>query len=357
VSVWLPCGELSYETERIVSTICYLRLIETRRIVSQNEKGGSTMRLIPGLVVAAAVASLAVATALAHPDSRAVVRVGPSSLGRVLVNAQGKTLYMWAHDRGTKSTCNGDCAEYWPPLVTTGAPQAVAGADPRLLGTTTRADGRRQVTYHGHPLYTFVKDTRAGQTAGEGLTGFGGRWDPVSAAGAPVRKGPAPATYDPPLQAVVLSPSAGDVAGAGGAFNVDVSLHARTKAANPLLSAAAGYEPFFNDPSADTFHPGPDIGAPGLVVMLSTTPTIDGTPLQGPNTNLAGVFQLNTVVRSKGLNQTLNTWQVSVPGFFGTNKQAVLTVFAVGGTAPAVVPATGIDPISNVAKVPFTIAP
>src|SRR5262245_35535609 len=110
------------------------------------------MRFIRGLILVAAVASLAVATAVARPDGGAIVTVGPTSLGRVLVDAHGKTLYMWAHDKGTKSTCNGDCAQYWPPLLTAGAPKAIAGADQWLLGTSRRADGRRQVTYNGHPL-------------------------------------------------------------------------------------------------------------------------------------------------------------------------------------------------------------
>jgi hypothetical protein len=78
------------------------------------------------------------------------------------------------------------------------------------------------------------------------------------------------------LRAVVLTPARAIIARAG-AFNVDLSLQARTARANLLVSAAAGYKPFFNDPSADTFHPGPDLGAAGLVVTLSTTPSIPGT--------------------------------------------------------------------------------
>jgi predicted lipoprotein with Yx(FWY)xxD motif len=93
----------------------------------------------------------------------AVVKIGPSSLGRILVDAQGKTLYMWAHDKGPKSTCYGDCATYWPPLLTGGKPVALAGAKAGLLGTSKRTDGRMQVSYAGHPLYYFVQDTKAGR--------------------------------------------------------------------------------------------------------------------------------------------------------------------------------------------------
>src|SRR5262249_27499153 len=215
-----------------------------------------------------------------------------------LVDSHGKTLYIWAHDKGARSTCYGDCAEYWPPVLTRGKPGAVGGAQGALLGTSRRSDGRVQVTYAGHPLYYFVQDRRPGQTTGEGLTGFGGRWDPVSATGAAVQKrthstagGYAPA----PLKATVISRRPGDSAGVGGTFSVDLSLEARTPQAKSLL---AGYTAAFNDPHAPTFHPGSDAAAPGLVVLLSTTPTLPGTPLQGPSTNLAGVFQINDIARA-----------------------------------------------------------
>ena len=149
------------------------------------------MRLTRILMVAALALAATVLTAAAVADNKgsAVVKIGPSKLGRILVDSHGKTLYLWAHDRGSRSTCYGQCAAYWPPLTTAGKPIARSGARSALLGTTRRADGRMQVTYNHHPLYYFVGDKRAGQTAGEGLTGFGGRWDPLSAAGNAVRKG------------------------------------------------------------------------------------------------------------------------------------------------------------------------
>jgi predicted lipoprotein with Yx(FWY)xxD motif len=315
------------------------------------------VRLLVGAAMLTVV-TIAAASAFAAGGS-AVVKVGPSNLGRVLVDAHGKTLYIWAHDKSSKSTCNGDCAEYWPPLVTKGRPQAIAGARSDLLGTSRRTDGRIQVTYAGHPLYYFVQDRKPGQTTGEGLTGFGGRWDPVSATGTAVRKGAtakaAGAYSTGPLQVNVITPTQSGRAGAGGSFNVDLSLQARNPGANALLSATNGYKPFFNSPDAPTFHPGPDPGAPGLVVLLSSTPTKAGTPLQGPNTNLAGVFQLNTVAKVRGLRQTFNAWQVSQPGFFGTG-QATLTAYAVRGAAPALITTPGANAISNVARVNFTIA-
>jgi predicted lipoprotein with Yx(FWY)xxD motif len=141
-----------------------------------------------------AVGALAVASAAAFamPGVAAAkgtsVKVGPSQLGRILVDSHGRTLYLWAHDKGRTSTCNGQCAQFWPPLVANGKPTAGPGARAGLLGTSRRADRRVQVTYHGHPLYRFAGDKKPGDVKGEGLTGFGGRWDPVSAAGAAVRK-------------------------------------------------------------------------------------------------------------------------------------------------------------------------
>src|SRR5438132_14307799 len=92
----------------------------------------------------------------------ATISVQASSLGQILVDANGKTLYLFEADTSTQSTCSGACAQAWPPLTTAGAPKATSGASASLLGTTTRSDGTTQVTYNGHPLYTFVSDTKPG---------------------------------------------------------------------------------------------------------------------------------------------------------------------------------------------------
>jgi predicted lipoprotein with Yx(FWY)xxD motif len=119
----------------------------------------------------------------------ATVAVAQTSLGRVLVNAGGRTLYLFARDGAGESRCYGACASYWPPLLTSGKPLAKSGARASLLGRTKRRDGRWQVTYKHHPLYRFSLDTGKGQTSGEGLTDFGGEWDAVSSAGAKVESG------------------------------------------------------------------------------------------------------------------------------------------------------------------------
>jgi predicted lipoprotein with Yx(FWY)xxD motif len=106
-----------------------------------------------------------------------------SSLGTFLVNGNGRALYLWDADHGSMSTCTGACAQAWPPLTTTGTAKASGAVKASLLGTTKRADGSHEVTYAGHPLYTFAGDTKAGQTTGEGSNGFGAPWWVVSPAG------------------------------------------------------------------------------------------------------------------------------------------------------------------------------
>ena len=99
------------------------------------------------------------------------------------MDARGRTLYLFARDRNGKSACSGACSIYWPPLIAAGKPHAVAGAKASLLGTTRRADGRRQVTYRHHPLYRYVGDAQKGDTSGQGLDLSGGKWWVLSPAG------------------------------------------------------------------------------------------------------------------------------------------------------------------------------
>jgi predicted lipoprotein with Yx(FWY)xxD motif len=109
-------------------------------------------------------------------------------LGTILVDAKGRTLYLFEKDQGVRSSCYGGCASVWPPLTTSGRPQTGTGASAALLGSTSRTDGTTQVTYNGHPLYFYVSDTRPGQTGGEGLNQFGAGWDVLSPAGNKIEK-------------------------------------------------------------------------------------------------------------------------------------------------------------------------
>jgi predicted lipoprotein with Yx(FWY)xxD motif len=147
-----------------------------------------------GLIVIVAIAlSLAgLSTALGASDlaSRAAkVSTAKTNLGKVIVNGQGRTLYLFEKDKHGKSACSGACAMYWPPLITHGKPMAAGGAKQALLGTIKRSNGSRQVTYAGHPVYTFLLDTKRGQTKGEGSTFFGAGWDALSPAGKKIESG------------------------------------------------------------------------------------------------------------------------------------------------------------------------
>jgi predicted lipoprotein with Yx(FWY)xxD motif len=116
----------------------------------------------------------------------ASVGVANTGLGDVLVDRQGRTLYLFKRDSGTMSACTGACAVNWPPLRVRGTPLIGSGAKPSDVGTTARRDGISQLTYNGHPLYTFVNDKKPGDTNGEGIDAFGGSWFAVSPAGAQV---------------------------------------------------------------------------------------------------------------------------------------------------------------------------
>jgi predicted lipoprotein with Yx(FWY)xxD motif len=113
-----------------------------------------------------------------------------TSLGTILTDGQGFTLYAFEADMGTKSACSGACAAAWPPVTTSAAHFTVAGgAAKSLVGETTRADGQRQLTYAGHPLYTFTGDGTPGSASGQGSEAFGARWDVLTATGTEVTGG------------------------------------------------------------------------------------------------------------------------------------------------------------------------
>jgi predicted lipoprotein with Yx(FWY)xxD motif len=102
-----------------------------------------------------------------------------SSVGKVLVDSNGLTLYYFQKDQNGESACYGACAKGWPPLLTAGKPQAGEGAMASKLGTTERKDGTTQVTYAGWPLYTFVEDKKPGEDNGTDSKAFGASWYPL----------------------------------------------------------------------------------------------------------------------------------------------------------------------------------
>jgi len=153
----------------------------------------SPRRLAAVGAVALVAALFTTWTAAASPTRTAIKRgpivtLGSTDLGRVLIDARGRTLYLYTPDTKGKSTCYGQCAAFWPPLLTTGKPVAAHGVKPKLLGTTKRKDGKLQVTYAGHPLYFFAQDAEPGNVFGQGLQNI---WYALSVTGAKVST-PAP---------------------------------------------------------------------------------------------------------------------------------------------------------------------
>jgi predicted lipoprotein with Yx(FWY)xxD motif len=114
------------------------------------------------------------------------VEAEDSSLGTILADQKGNTLYVFLQDTGDTSTCSGDCAATWPALIAKGEVKAGGGGgvDESLLGTSARDDGTMQVTYNGHPLYYFSGDQAPGDTNGQGI---GDIWFVVSPAGDPIK--------------------------------------------------------------------------------------------------------------------------------------------------------------------------
>jgi predicted lipoprotein with Yx(FWY)xxD motif len=123
----------------------------------------------------------------AASTSAVTVKTASSPLGTILVDQDGKTLYLFEADSKNTSNCSGGCLAVWPPVTAKGAATAGNGATASMIGTTM--DGSSQVTYAGHPLYWFSGDAKAGDTNGEGLTDFGGAWYAVSPAGKAVEQG------------------------------------------------------------------------------------------------------------------------------------------------------------------------
>ena len=113
----------------------------------------------------------------------ATVGVANENLGNILVDSQGRTLYLFQSDSGTKSACTGACAIDWPPLRAAGKPTVGGGVTASILATSARSDGKPQITYNGHPLYLFSGDQKPGDTNGEGVNAFGGVWYALSSAG------------------------------------------------------------------------------------------------------------------------------------------------------------------------------
>ena len=152
--------------------------------------------LAVALGVALAAAGVAAAAAVTHQGSASSsanagrVTLHKTKIGKVLATSSGRTLYLFMKDKNGQSACYGQCAGYWPPLMKKGTLRAGKGVKAKLLGTTKRKNGKRQVTYKGHPLYLYAADGGAGQISGQRQNFFGGKWYAVAASGSANKQAP-----------------------------------------------------------------------------------------------------------------------------------------------------------------------
>jgi predicted lipoprotein with Yx(FWY)xxD motif len=164
------------------------------RIVSARPRiSGLVMMVGVALLVAACGGSSSNSNSSATPASNTSGAISISTAkgvgGTYLTGASGRAVYLWDADTGDMSTCSGACAKAWPPVVTKAAPTASGGAQASDLGTITRSDGLKQVTYKGHPLYYYVGDTGSGQIKGQGSDNFGAKWWLVNQSGSAITSG------------------------------------------------------------------------------------------------------------------------------------------------------------------------
>jgi predicted lipoprotein with Yx(FWY)xxD motif len=142
--------------------------------------------LIVGCGGSSATGAAATSTVRHGPAGAATITTVTGRDGTYLADSSGRSLYLWLGDGAGKSNCSGNCALSWPPLLTSATPKVAGAATAADVGTLTRADGTRQVTYHGHPLYRFVVDSGPGTTKGQGSDSYGARWWLVAPTGRPI---------------------------------------------------------------------------------------------------------------------------------------------------------------------------
>ena len=122
-------------------------------------------------------------------SSVAMVSATSTNLGMILVDGNGRTLYLFEKDQSNQSACAGACVAAWPVDQSSATPKAGSGVTASMLGTIKRSDGSTQVTYNKHPLYYFQGDSGAGQHNGQGVDAFGAKWYAVTPAGGAVSGG------------------------------------------------------------------------------------------------------------------------------------------------------------------------
>lgn len=148
------------------------------------------LSIVLSAVIVVALVALATTGLAAASGGRATLKLRKTSLGKILVNGKGRTLYMFAADRRNKDNCLKvpNCAHVWPLLTTSGKPVLKSGVKRSLVGTIKLSNGKKQVTYAGHPLYTYIADSHPGNVFGEGVFQSGAKWYVVNGAGKVVKR-------------------------------------------------------------------------------------------------------------------------------------------------------------------------
>jgi predicted lipoprotein with Yx(FWY)xxD motif len=182
---------------------------------------------LSGALLVAACSSAAGAPASGSPASGSPVGSSPAgasttgtvitthsgSAGSFLTDGSGRAVYLWTNDSMNKSACMGACVGAWPPVEAKGALTVSGGAKPSDLGTITRSDGSKQVTYDGHPLYYFAGDSGPGQVSGQGNDGFGAKWWLVAPTGAQITGAETAAAPAAPASPAPAAPSGSNAGG------------------------------------------------------------------------------------------------------------------------------------------------
>lgn len=200
---------------------------EMTTVIAVSERTARAGARFTGVIAAAALLATACSSSksggggsskgsAAGGGSSVTVETHSGPMGSYLTDASGRSLYVFAADTAGKSTCSGGCASFWPPLTASSA-AASGGAQASMLGTITRSDGSKQVTYDGHPLYYFKLDTKAGQTSGQGFDNFGAKWWLVTPTGQPIT-GSGGASSSAPNSSSAPSSSSGGGGGGGGGW-------------------------------------------------------------------------------------------------------------------------------------------
>ena len=150
-------------------------------VAACGEDGGSGADAATAPVGTTSTASNGESTAPQAEQSRkrrrtTTLKLRSTRFGRILVDGKGRALYLFTREGSKRSRCYGQCAVAWPPFYARGRLRAGSGLDPRKLASSRRRDGRRIVTYNGHPLYYYVTDTQPGQVTCHDVVEFGGTW-------------------------------------------------------------------------------------------------------------------------------------------------------------------------------------